>query len=246
MFAEAKRHTMDRIRAAEVQADPFPHVYIDNVFPVDFYAEMQARLLGDSNYKRLVETGRVSKGYSPERYCLMPDQVEAASGAVADNARFWDTLFRTYCDDAFTQVWIDTFKDAIGDRFARREVPDDLGETPHVAPEIFLMRDRQQYSLSPHTDSPRKVVAALFYLPPDNSLSHLGTTLYAPKDKARRHDGRSHLSRAEFDIVRSMPYRANTLFAFPKTAVSFHGVEPIEMPAQRDIMLFDIKFQSKK
>jgi hypothetical protein len=238
-FAEAKRHTIERIRATSVQTEPFPYIYVENVFPGDFYAEMQRRLLDDGSYQRLADTGRVGKGYSRERFCFMPEQ--AAAGADAENADFWRQLFNTYCDDAFTALWVDVFADAIRDRIERQEVPQNLGDMP-VAGEIFLMRDRETYELQPHTDSPAKVVSVLFYLPPDDSAAHLGTTLYVPKQPGRRDAGAAHLPRGDFDAAGTMPYRANTLFAFPKTAVSYHGVEPIAGPCRRDVMLFDIKF----
>jgi hypothetical protein len=43
----------------------------------------------------------------------------------------------------------------------------------------------------------------------------------------------------------TMPYVPNALFAFMKTANSFHGVEPIQEPAvQRDLLLYDIRAQT--
>ena len=238
-FADAKRHTIERIRAIPVQTQPFPYVYVENIFPADFYAEMQRRMLDDASYQRLLDTGRVGKGYSPERFCFMPGQVTA--GTDAENVAFWQALFRTYRDDEFIVLWLEKFADAIRDRIERKEVPENLGDMP-VASEIFLMRDREAYALRPHTDSPAKVVSVLFYLPPDDSSAHLGTTLYRAKEEGRRDSGAAHLARKEFDSVATMPYRANTLFAFPKTAVSYHGVEPITGPCRRDVMLFDIKF----
>lgn len=241
MFAAAKRHSMERIRAATVRTEPFAHIYVEEVFPPDFYAEMQARLLDDNSYRRLVDTGRVGKAYSPERWCFMPQDAAAAEGGDAANIAFWRELFATYCDGEFSKLFLGVFRDAILDRFVRGEAPQTLSDKMSFAPEIFLMRDRETYALRPHTDSPKKVVAALFYLPPDDASANLGTTFYAPKEKDRRDLGEKHLKRAEFDVIGAAPFRANTLFAFPKTATCFHGVEPIAGPCQRDIMLFDIK-----
>ena len=50
--------------------------------------------------------------------------------------------------------------------------------------EALIVRDRTTYTLGPHTDSPSKALSFLFYLPPDASMAHLGTSIYVPRDPA--------------------------------------------------------------
>ncbi len=40
-----------------------------------------------------------------------------------------------------------------------------------------------------------------------------------------------------------MPYLPNAMFAFMKTPNAFHGVEPVEGQAVRELLLFDIRQQ---
>lgn len=234
---------MDRIENAPVREHPFPHVFIEDIFPPAFYAELQSRMLESSAYMRLIDTGRVAAGYSPARLCLFPSHVTPEL-ADTDDKRFWADLFAAYNDAEFTLLWLSVFQASIQARVAAGHVPSGLASGPLKAQhEIFLMRDLENYALTPHTDSQAKLVSVLFYLPADNSRQTLGTSLFLPKQPGMTSDGASHLARDDFERVATLPYLPNTLFAFPRLQNSFHGVEPVRQAADaRDLLLFDIKF----
>jgi hypothetical protein len=204
---------------------------------------MQRRLLPDSCYKRLAESGRVSPRYNASRYSLFPADLDGAAAAPGDRA-FWTALFAAYCDAEFISLWLRVFEAAIRQRVESGAIPDEYKAQPLTANgEIFLMRDLVNYQLLPHTDAPIKMVSALFYLPADDSNAGLGTSLYVPKHLGLTHPGGGQMPRADFDLAETVPFLPNTLVAFPKTAACFHGVEPVNRPDQRrDILLFDIKF----
>ena len=97
------------------------------------------------------------------------------------------------------------------------------------------------YSIAPHTDKPDKVVSLLFYLPADESLRELGTSLYVPKDPAFRCDGSIRHPFELFRKVTTAPFLPNSLFGFLKTDQAFHGVEVIDRPAvERNLLLYNI------
>jgi hypothetical protein len=107
--------------------------------------------------------------------------------------------------------------------------------------EALLVYDHTNYALGPHTDSPRKALSVLFYLPEDDTRPGLGTSIYVPKDPGFRCEGGPHYPFDGFDRMMTMPYVPNTLFAFLKTPVSFHGVEPVTEPAfHRSLLLYDL------
>lgn len=113
---------------------------------------------------------------------------------------------------------------------------------PEFKSEALLVQDYSTYALPPHTDSPRKVMSFLFYLPEDDSMSRLGTSIYIPKDRRQLSEGGGYCRAEDFDLLTTMPYLPNTLFAFVKTPNAFHGVEAIqERDIRRDLLLFDIK-----
>jgi len=81
----------------------------------------------------------------------------------------------------------------------------------------------------------------LFYLPPDTSQSHLGTSIYIPNNPAFSCPGGAHHPREHFSRLHTNPFVPNSLFAFFKTDNSFHGVEPVMDPdTRRWLLLFDI------
>jgi hypothetical protein len=105
----------------------------------------------------------------------------------------------------------------------------------------MLVEDVTKYALGPHTDSPKKVITMLFYLPRDLSQSHMGTSIYLPKDPAFRCQGGPHYKFDGFQRLHTMPFVPNSLFVFFKTDNSFHGVEPVTDPdTKRWLLLYDI------
>lgn len=108
--------------------------------------------------------------------------------------------------------------------------------------EALVIQDRTNYKLGPHTDMPAKVLSLLFYLPADDSMPHLGTSMYLPTDPTFTCDGSTHYDFKGFQRLLTMPYVRNTLFAFMKTPNAFHGVEPVTEPGvERALLLYDIK-----
>ena len=238
MFSAAKLHVMYQIANAAFRDFPFPHIYVKDIFPPDFFERIREHLPETDQYTRLVDTGRVGKGYSSARLSLFPEQ--AADGTLNEGQRdFWANMFATFGGNEFCSLIWQKFKPHIERRFAKSHPG---GLTLNPKPEVFLMRDLQTYSLGPHTDSPAKLVSMLFYLPPDDSRPELGTAIYVPKDRTFTCPGGPHHERANFDHVMTLPYGRNVLVAFPKTVNCFHGVEVLtNADSQRDIFFFDLK-----
>jgi hypothetical protein len=223
---------MERLRAAQVRRAPFTHILVDEIFPTDLYAELRSRMPTDEEYMPLVKTGRVTPNYPPSRLCLILN-------GSSENIKFWTDFITVYNDAEFLQCWLSLFENDLRERVAARAGKAQLGA------EMMLMRDKQAYTLNPHMDTPSKAISGLFYMPADESLIMQGTSLYKLK-----HDldipGGVHLPRDNFELVGTMPYRPNTLFAFPNVPNSFHGVEPVALGNQnRDVLLYDIKFVSQ-
>ena len=93
--------------------------------------------------------------------------------------------------------------------------------------ESQLIRHRAGYFLGPHSDLYTKLVVLLIYLAPDESAAHLGTSLYRPKDPGFTCPNSAHYPFEDFVRVKTAPYKPNSLLAFLRSDVSFHGVEPL-------------------
>ncbi len=242
MFSVAKQHLMAKIAAAPVTETPFPHMRVDEAFPPDFYVEIQRNLLPDEEYVRLVDTGRVSAGYSPNRYCFMQSGHRQSPEAPA--VKFWEQLFAVLNDKEFLDGWVRRFAPAVRQRLALDLRDLDGGQDIGVGAEVFLMRDKDGYSLWPHVDARSKAMTALFYLPPTDVDAGLGTSLYQRLDESVPVRWGARYPFKGFNLIETIPYRPNSMLAFPNLPTSFHGVEPLVGGSRaRDLMIYDVKYR---
>ena len=223
-----------RIANAPMLEFPYPHLYVRDIFPQDFYTRLRANLPTGTQFRTLSSLGRVTEDY-PDTRIVLPLVPEHTARLEPEQRAFWQELAGWMLGRMFGQLMIAKFAAYLQQRFK------DL-QAQRFFDEALIVRDSTQYSLGPHTDQPQKVLSFLFYLPPDASMAHLGTSLYVPKNPQFTCPGGPHHDFALFRRMRTMEYLPNTLFAFMKTPGSFHGVEPITQPGvQRDLLLYDIK-----
>jgi hypothetical protein len=233
MSSDAEAWTLYRIANAPMRTHPYPHLYVENVFPPEFYAALRAHWPDGGALRRLDELGRVPKNAYPERF-VMPLDGSALEGMEGAQRAFWTGFGEWLLGLRFLEAMVGRFREDVDRRFAGRAC--DFGR------EALIVRDRTNYAIGPHTDAPHRLLSLLFYCPDDDRRSHLGTSIYMPKDPAFRCDGGPHYPHDRFRLVTTMEYRPNTLFAFFKTDHSFHGVEKIADPeVERDLLLYDIR-----
>lgn len=241
-WADAKLHAIHAIANAPVRSFPFPHIFVEPIFPADFYARLLRHLPPTECFTRFVDTRRVRATYNPQRLVVLPQPDHLSRLSDPDRA-FWEEAFRTVFDRDLSRALFDKFLSVIRSRFARKGQPSLETAT---AFDLALTRDLEAYELGPHTDTPSKLASLLVYLPADDSRPHLGTSLYLPKDRGFVCEGRQHHPFARFDRVATMPYRPNAIFAFPKTPNSFHGVEPVAAGSgPRDTIQLDLRLMPK-
>jgi len=225
----------DNIAAAPLHLFPYPYVYVREVFPRDFYDDLQ-RHLPPPDLLMPLQQARGVRGY-PQRFVLelTPERLAAVPQPYRG---FWSALAGWMLGGAFAQRVLDKFRASIDARFK--------GEPREFGDEALLVNDRTDYSLGPHTDTPSKVVSMLFYLPGDDRLEAHGTSLYVPRKPGFTCEGGPHYLFDGFERVATMPFLPNTLFAFVKTDHSFHGVEPIaDAGVSRYLLLYDLRVKSK-
>jgi hypothetical protein len=234
MSFDVEQYLHYKIANAPILTHPYPHFYITDIFPPDSYAELVATFPERTRYKRLDETGTVPKGAYPERFICELEQARAAELENAKAPGDWGELSRIFQGEAFAQLVLSRFYAGVVERF---------GADVELAIETDcrLVRDFSNYAIPPHTDSPSKLVSLLFYMPPDESMRDLGTSMYVPIDPNLRCEGRAHHDFESFRKVMTAPYLPNSLFGFFKTDRAFHGVERIERTGiRRDSILYNI------
>lgn len=235
MFSGVEARVLERIAAAPVLREPFPHCVIDDVFPEDFYESIIDRWPEEKSWQSLPESGRVSKGHYAERQVVL---MNGPGYARLDGERceFWS---------AQVGGWLlgEGFRAAVLEKFAR-----ELEQSGFGAPfgttsgDALIVSDRTSYAIGPHTDAVHRLVSLLFYLPEDAAFRRFGTALYAPLDPAFRCRGGLHHRFDLFRRVKTVEFVPNRLVAFPKSDSCFHGVERVDLPGiERRLLIYNVR-----
>lgn len=213
-------HVVNRLRASEVILDPYPHYYLENVFPADYYQALLNHLPAGAVYQNLYEVTDLKLDHF--RHRDQRDLNEGWTATLPDELKsFWDDFDRWFLGPDLASAVLDSFVEPLRARFGAK------GSWPQVSVESQLIRHRAGYFLGPHSDLYTKLVVMLLYLAPDSSAEHLGTSLYRPQDPQFRCPDSTHYPFADFVKVKTAPYRPNSLLAFFRSDVSFHGLEPL-------------------
>lgn len=247
-------HVLTRIAAAPIEREPFPHIYVDGIFPADYYRWLLARIDAVGTFVPTLYPGvgvdLASKSYRD-------------FGLTCSNFAADPELARLHAflkSDGFSRLLLDKF--AAPDSWGARgsAIPPEKhayfanGRTDYTC--VFdLHKDLPGYEISPHPDVPTKIVTFLFYLTPNDHLSNYGTMLCTPKP-GYRPERTAHplaklirrLSRPlvgkhygfgqrdewhpweKFDVAKMAPARPNALLVFAPNAVSYHAVR-MNIPA---------------
>lgn len=231
-------HVLQRVASSSVIDDPFPYVVIDRIFPDDYYAEMLAQFPAPESLRPIAETGRVARDNYRERNVVLFTDDEFARMS-ADQQHFWREFAGWMYSDLFLNLFVLKFQKALEPRL--RNI---LAKEPTLKArgDALLVNDQTNYAIGPHTDAPHRLVTFLFYLPRDESMRELGTSVYRAKDPNFVCWGGPHHPSEQFELVRTVEFLPNRLLTFPKTDRSFHGVEQIHrVGVNRPLLINNIR-----
>lgn len=244
-------HIVGVLDRTPVEATPFSHVYVENVFPRDVYSAMLERLPAIEHYRadnpRKKRPGAAVLGartraahlveglvhISSSRYTL-PLNAVRLSPLPREQGAIWSGLADALTSPDLKKKIFTLFADDLCRRFRT----DRQGlERMTVYPRATLVRDLSGYWIAPHPDIRAKVVTVQFYLARDLSQRELGTALYV------RHlfNPRNLISlRNMFEEAKRMAFVPNSGYAFPVGRRTWHGRETVpEGTAERNsILLF--------
>jgi hypothetical protein len=213
-------HLTERLRSAEVVLEPYPHYLLDNVFPEDFYQALLSHLPESRVYENLYEVTTLKLDHFRHR-----DQRDLTRGWTeslpAELKDFWDRFDEWFLGRDLARAVLRSFAGQLRERFGAED------SWPEAAVESQLIRHRAGYFLGPHSDLYTKLVVLLIYLAPDRRAEHLGTSLYRPKDPEFSCPNSAHYPFEDFVRVKTAPYRPNSLLAFFRSDISFHGLDPL-------------------
>ncbi|HEX6047219.1 MAG TPA: hypothetical protein VFZ22_22205 [Pyrinomonadaceae bacterium] len=227
-------HFVDRLRGARVELDPFPHYFVEHMFPEDYYRQMLRHLPPTGVYRNLYEVTDLKLDHFRHR-----DQRDMDHGWTdnlpAEQKLFWNSFNQWFLSEELAQAVMKSFG---------------WESWPAVSVESQFIRHRAGYFLGPHSDLYTKLVVLLLYLAPDDSAEHLGTSLYRPRQTGFSCPDSKHYPFEDFIRVKTLPYRPNSLLAFVRSDVSFHGLEPLSeqdvASTGRDVIQYVIHDKAKR
>lgn len=218
--AEAANHAVDRLLHADVVQEPFPHYCLDRVFPDPYYEALLRNLPDGDAFERLYDVTDLKLDHFRHRdQCQLDD--ELLSTLAGEQRDFMTGFASWFLGPQFCGAVMASFRQQLEERLGAES------GWPRVSVESEFIRHRAGYFLGPHSDLGSKLVVLLLYLPSDSRAERLGTTIFRPKKPGFCCPDSTHYAFEDFVPVKTAPYRPNSLLAFLRSDVSFHGVAPI-------------------
>lgn len=189
------------LATCEVLSDPF-RVYYFKPFSDGLYDAILNHLPEDRFYQQMMHRDAMKPDGTSTRliFALKSERIDLLPYA---QKMFWRELANELKSDDVRAVFQKHLK-------ADLELRSDA---PTLYPALILLRDLSGYRITPHPDTPSKVVTCQFYLPKDKGQATLGTSFYERLD-----DG---FMRKAF----TLGYYPNSAYCFTVTDNSFHGTE---------------------
>lgn len=246
MKVNSEEHLIYKLMNTPIYDYPYPHFHATSVFDDITYNDILTNIPDDENYMALNETLRTGATTSdPSKPTKKLDsykdrfiiEMETASLIkLPEHKRdFWIQFSEWFLGEYFLNSLLIKFKPYIEKRLMGYQGNKKVRATG------LITRDKTGYSIGPHTDAPRKLLTLLFYLPSNNDLRHLGTSIYKPKGDKFICEGGPHYKFDRFDKVITAPFIPNSLFCFFKTNDSFHGVDLIiDENIERDLLIYNV------
>ena len=244
-----------RITKTDLAVEPFEHKFVKEIFPENFYEKLIKNLPNKEDYISLTKTGAVSKNHPLERlvFFLNLENVNKLEDSKKEPLM---ELIKIFASPKFFKTISNEFKNTINERiknFTDYEI-NLLGKDKFkFYIQALLIKDFKKYQLGVHTDTTKKFLSFLFYLPKDENLIDLGTALYKLKKEIVNIDekGNIHLPPDSTDeyfvLVKKIPFLPNSLFVFPRTNYSFHVVEKINTDqSERNLIVLNYFFKTKE
>jgi hypothetical protein len=198
-------HLLRRLGEVRVEEQPFPHFFVEEVFPADIYDEMLAALPPTEIYQPMGKRHQNGDGgYNRYEFLLATENFARLTNY---QSHVWRGVQRAI---GSPQVKLAVYSKLSSGLAYRFQVPREQVSSIAGHPRSGLMRETTGYSIAPHPDTRKKIVTMQFALPVDRSQEALGTALYersfSPLDWLSAPRG--------FRKVKQFPFRPNCAYAF--------------------------------
>ena len=185
-----------RVEESALESTPFPHIYLENLFPPAYYSSLLDHLPATRCYRELRHRDAMQPdGHSARRkFYLFPEHVALLP---EEQRHLWLPLSRALRSRRLQDAVKRKFRAALERRFGRSI------DRLSFYPVAMLLQDLPGYRIGIHGDSLRKALTVQLYLPRDDSQMHLGTVLHESRDGSAA------------DRLKRLPFAPATGYALP-------------------------------
>jgi hypothetical protein len=222
---------LSKASSGDVQANPFPHVVIHNALDPDLYGLLEQEYPPDT--AMIDERGLLNN----ERYQISAGQAQNHTGI----SKIWRQFIDYHTSSAFYQEFLSLFtshirttypwlEEKMGKKLEDWEVGvRDVSSSSDILldcqPGINSPVTNPSRVRGPHLDKPDKLFAGLLYMRLGEDDSQGGDLeIYRIKDPNVVFYAKGETEDKYVEMVRTIPYKKNTLVFFLNTRKSLHGV----------------------
>jgi hypothetical protein len=207
-------HIVDAIDHAPEEKIPFFHLRLQDVFPSDLYAQLLQLMPEPSDYRmmsgRTKRSTRIYEGVSTRtKMDLLPEYIYHLP---SEKRHYWDLVSKAICSDEVQAAFIARFSTYLTVRHGA-VLSKEKKRPFYLVP--TLVRDISGYKVKIHTDTHWKAITIQIYLPPDNSISEVGTVFHARNPEQT------------FERITRMPFVPNSGYAFAVDKNTYHSVDEV-------------------
>jgi hypothetical protein len=231
------------VESTPAEHEPFSHIYFENLFPEDLYAEMMVNLPPPEKYKA-INVYKHSSDDGVSTRDVMPLDAENLGTLPFAQREIWRNVAVAL---ASPELKAAVFRKLAPDLSLRFDIPPAQVEKIVTFCKPSLMRDLEGYEIPPHPDGRAKVVTMQLYLPRDRSQLGLGTALYKRRLTSLKGLFSWH---GRFQKVKQFAFAPNSGYAFVVSnslrRKSWHGREKLPPGAGVRNTILNLYFASNE
>ena len=214
---------LDGIRSKPIDQSPFPHIYIEEIFPPDYYRALLQRIAAVGRFVPTLYPGvgvdlsaKTFRDYGLTCENFAADDELAPLHAFLKSNRFTRTLLEKF---SASDSWSGHGSAVPAEKHAHfADGRDDF------ACVFDLHKDLPGYEITPHADVTSKIITFLFYFTLDESINKFGTLLCRVRPGSSVEPAPVRRSSAVVDgVARKSRFGRRPLRSDPKRPLAFVG-----------------------
>ena len=199
-------HLVLAINSAEQSLEPFYHLRLTEVFPPALYSSMLEAMPGKADYRQMsgrTKSTRTADGGTRTKLDLFPEIIRHFP---MEKKCVWEIVSRALLSKPVREAFTGRLAPGLEQRFG----PDYVKVGMYPIP--ILTRDVPGYEIGIHPDTHWKGMTIQLYLPPDQSIQHVGTIFH------------KRTSQNSYQKSLQMSFSPNTGYAFAVGEHTYHSV----------------------